>query len=120
MRRTALIGGLLLLAVAAGTLGAVVWVDRALAAVQAGAPGPLCLSVRDRQKITKGTFPREQRDIFVAKAINSDQGEPGKISWWHLRGATIQAVYIAFWSRGQRDSEFKTLASKSRDCPTKH
>lgn len=117
MRRSALIGGLLVLTFAAAALGAFVWVDRALATVQARGSGVLCLTMRDRQKIRAGKFPPDQRDLFVAKAINFDQGVPPMLLW-HLRGATIQAVYIAFWSRSRRDSEFENLASKSRDCPT--
>jgi hypothetical protein len=117
MRLFALIGGLLVLACAVVALGAFVWVDRALAAVQARGSGVLCLTMTERQKISAGEFPQDQRDVLVAKAINFDQGVPAKL-WWHLRGAAIEAAYVTFWSRSQRDSEFEHLASNTRDCPT--
>ena len=116
MRRIALIAGLLALGCALAGVTAFVWVGRALAVVQARGSSALCLTPKDRQKIDARAFPQDRRDLIVSKAINFNQGR-SQMLWWHLRGATIHATYVTFWSPSQRDGEFQRLASKLRDCP---
>lgn len=115
MRRITLIAGIIAVVCVAGMSAAVVWVDRALAAVPRSKV--LCMNQRDREKIAAGKFPSDRRDYLVSKSINFDQGVPRSMAWWHLRGAAIQFTYVSFWSRGKRDELFNRLASGMRDCP---
>jgi len=115
MRRVAVFGGFVVLASAVAALAAVVWVDRALAAVKES-PSTLCLTTEDRDKIASGDFPLGRRDTFVAQAINFHQGVP-RMAWWHLRGAAIQLTYVTFWSPSRRTDEFNRLVSRLKDCP---
>lgn len=114
MGRFALVGSLVVGVCAVGSLAAVVWVDRALAAVQIS-PNKLCMTSEDREKIASGDFPMVFQDTFVAKAINFDQGVP-RMAWWHLRGATIRLTYVTFWSPSERADEFIRLTSRMPDC----
>ena len=115
MRRVAMFGVFVLLACVLATLVAIVWVDRALAAVK-DSPDILCLTIKDRQKIKSGDFPLDRQDTLVAKAINFDQGVP-RMAPWHLRGAAIHFTYVTFWSPGSRAEEFSQLVSEMKDCP---
>ena len=114
MRRFVMFGAFVLLACVVATLVAVVWVDRALAAVK-DSPDVLCLTSKDRQKIKSGDYPLDGQDTLVAKAINFDKGVPS-IAWWHLRGAAIHFTYVTFWSPSRRAEEFSDLFSEVKDC----
>ena len=115
MRRIAVVGGFVVLACAVATLSAVVWVDRALAAVKES-PDILCLTTKDRHRIVSGDYPLGRQDTLVVKAINFDQGVP-RMAWWHLRGAVIHFTYLTFWSPSRRGDEFNGLVSRMKDCP---
>jgi hypothetical protein len=114
MRGIAVFGGFVALACGATALAAVVWVDRALAAVKES-PNSLCVTAKDRDEIAAGAFPLSRQDTFVAKAINFHQGVP-RMLWWHIRGAAIQLTYVTFWSPSRRADEFNRLVSRMRDC----
>jgi len=116
MRRITLIAGIIVVVCATGVFAAVVWVDRALAAVPRSQV--LCMNPKDREKIVAGRFPSDRRDYLVSKSLNFDQGVPRSMAWWHLGGAAIQLTYVSFWSRGKRDEQFNRLASGMRNCPS--
>jgi hypothetical protein len=97
-------------------IGALIWVDRALAAALER-PAILCLTQRDREMIARGQWPQSRRDYLVSKTVNFHEGVPGML-WWHLRGATIRTTYVAFWSASDRNNIFRRLTSRMKDCPT--
>lgn len=115
MRRLGLIAAFVALVCAAATVGAVLFVDRALAAPPR--THNLCLDKNVREKIASGRSSEEGQDALVTKSLNFDQGVLRSKVWWHLRGAAIHATYVTFWSSERRTREFNRLAAEMRDCP---
>lgn len=76
----------------------------------------LCLTERDKAKITSGWFSTDQQDLFVVAAINYEYGISTSLGW-ALRGGAIQTIYSIFWSDRAREGQFKRLTSIMRDCP---
>jgi hypothetical protein len=114
MRRLALIAAFVVVACAVLALGAVLFVDRALAA--APRTRNVCLNIGDRERIASAGLSKEKQDALVTKSLNFDQGVPRSMAWWHLRGAAIHATYVTFWSSERRSREFKRIVSEMADC----
>lgn len=76
----------------------------------------LCLTERDKAKITSGRFSTHQQDIFVVAAINYEYGVSKSLRW-ALRGGAIQMIYSTFWSDRAREEQFTRLTSIMRNCP---
>lgn len=116
MPRSGLIGLSVVLAVAAVTVGMVLFVNGALEA--APRSKILCMDDGTREKIASGRMSQKAQDTLVSKSLNFDQGVPGNRLWWQVRGAAMQLTYVTFWTREDRNRVFARVASDMRSCPT--
>jgi len=116
MRWIAIAAGVLLLAGAASTGGAVLWVSDGLRTMERD-PAPECITPRDAARLKAGGFSADRQDGWVASALNFQMGTRSPPSlWWHLRGAAINWTYRTFWSDASRKAIFERFVARKRPC----